>query len=555
MANTQEEKIVYKTALYIRLSKADERKGKERFSESIENQKIILHEYLDSHRDEFVFYDEYIDDGVSGTNDIARPKFMAMINDIKSGLINCVIVKDLSRFARNYLQAGDYIQNVFQEYQTRFIALFDNVDTNITGSYDTETVFKNVMNEDYSRRLSKNLIATFKIRGEKGQFLGAFPSYGYMRDPENKNHLIIDDEVRHIIKFIFEEFLKGTGKNTIAKKLNDMGVVCPSVYKQQQGSNYKNYKKLETTNSWTYSTIQRILNNRIYCGDLVQHKTNHSKFKPKRMPTQYKEKEWIIAENCHEPIIDKKTFEKVQKQLETSTRNIDFTQNVSIFAGHLKCEECKRAMAKIQTKYKDKVSTRYVCRSYKSNGENKKICTSHSVNEEALKEYILEKLNEQLKKYKDLEKAINERKDHQLKSQFTEIEIRINELKKQKAELENVILGYNDMLASIRFDIAKKRQYDDYQSRVDKKYEELAKVEKEIKNGEKKLASDPKLNLKNTVVKTLLKHKEFKELTKEIIDAFVSTIWVHEDIETNPETKEENRKLKIKVGFNFEKLE
>lgn len=243
MPKNKEQKI-YNTALYIRLSKADERKGRERFSESIENQKIILHEHLDAHSDEFKFHKEYIDDGVSGTDDIARPQFMEMIKDIKAGIIDCVIVKDLSRFARNYLQAGDYIQNVFQEYQTRFIALFDNVDTARTGAYDTETVFKNVMNEDYSRRLSKNLIATFKIRGEKGHFLGAFPSYGYKRDPENKNHLIVDEEVRPVIEFIFEQFLDGVGKNTIAKNLNDKQIVCPSVYKQQQGLNYRSEERV-----------------------------------------------------------------------------------------------------------------------------------------------------------------------------------------------------------------------------------------------------------------------------------------------------------------------
>ena len=445
MPKNKEQKI-YNTALYIRLSKADERKGRERFSESIENQKIILHEHLDAHSDEFKFHKEYIDDGVSGTDDIARPQFMEMIKDIKAGIIDCVIVKDLSRFARNYLQAGDYIQNVFQEYQTRFIALFDNVDTQRDGAYDTETVFKNVMNEDYSRRLSKNLIATFKIRGEKGQFLGAFPSYGYKRDPENKNHLIVDEEVRPVIEFIFEQFLDGVGKNTIAKNLNDKQIVCPSVYKQQQGLNYKNYKKLESTNSWTYSTVQRILKNCVYCGDLVQHKTNHSKFKPKRMPTQYNPEDWICAENCHEAIIDKETFNKVQEQLKMTTRDIDFTQNVSIFAGHLKCGECKRAMAKIQTKYKEKISTRYVCRSYKSSGDNKKICTAHSINENVLIQHILEVLNDQLKKYKDLERDLKNQQNKKVKLKSSKLELHIKEIKKEIEKVNKQIDGYYDLL-------------------------------------------------------------------------------------------------------------
>lgn len=555
MSIEKNQKKIYKTGLYIRLSKADERKGRERFSESIENQKIILHEYLDSHNDEFEFYKEYIDDGVSGTNDIARPQFMEMIKDIKAGIINCVMVKDLSRFARNYLQAGDYIQNVFQEHQTRFIALFDNVDTLRTGAYDTETVFKNVMNEDYSRRLSKNLIATFKIRGEKGQFLGAFPSYGYKRDPENKNHLIIDEEVRPVIEFIFEQFLDGVGKNTIAKNLNDKQIVCPSVYKQQQGLNYKNYKKLESTNSWTYSTIQRILKNHIYCGDLVQHKTNHSKFKPKRMPTQYDSEDWVIAENAHEPIIDRETFDKVQERLKTTTRDINFTQNVSIFAGHLKCAQCGRAMAKIQTKYKDKISTRYVCRSYKSNGETKIICTSHSINENILIQHTLDVLNEQLKKYKDLEIDLKNQQNKKVKLKSSKLELHIKEIKKEIEKVNKQIDGYYDLLAEYKNDVDKQREYQRMRDLLNEKLILNGSLEVELKKCEEKLAEDPKLRFDNPVVKELIKHHKFTELTKDVLDSFVSTIFIHEELVTNPETKKEESNLSMETLFKFKKLE
>ena len=555
MSIEKNQKKIYKTGLYIRLSKADERKGRERFSESIENQKIILHEYLDSHNDEFEFYKEYIDDGVSGTNDIARPQFMEMIKDIKAGIINCVMVKDLSRFARNYLQAGDYIQNVFQEHQTRFIALFDNVDTLRTGAYDTETVFKNVMNEDYSRRLSKNLIATFKIRGEKGQFLGAFPSYGYKRDPENKNHLIIDEEVRPVIEFIFEQFLDGVGKNTIAKNLNDKQIVCPSVYKQQQGLNYKNYKKLESTNSWTYSTIQRILKNHIYCGDLVQHKTNHSKFKPKRMPTQYDSEDWVIAENAHEPIIDRETFDKVQERLKTTTRDINFTQNVSIFAGHLKCAQCGRAMAKIQTKYKDKISTRYVCRSYKSNGETKIICTSHSINENILIQHTLDVLNEQLKKYKDLEIDLKNQQNKKVKLKSSKLELHIKEIKKEIEKVNKQIDGYYDLLAEYKNDVDMQREYQRMRDLLNEKLILNGSLEVELKKCEEKLAEDPKLRFDNPVVKELIKHHKFTELTKDVLDSFVSTIFIHEELVTNPETKKEESNLSMETLFKFKKLE
>lgn len=546
-------KKAYSTALYIRLSKADERKGADRFSESIENQKIVLHEYIDSRINEFNLYKEYIDDGISGTDDLKRPAFMEMINDLKAGRINCIIVKDLSRFARNYIQAGEYMQNTFQLYPTRFIALFDNVDV-ADGEFDMNAVFKNVLNEDYSRRLSKNLISTFKIRASKGQFIGAFASYGYKRDPENKNHLIIDEAVSGNIKFIFEEFLNGVGKNTIAKKLNDMQIVCPSAYKKQQGLNYQNYKKLESTNSWTYSTVQRILQNRVYCGDLVQHKTNHSKFKPKIMPTQYSPENWVIAEDSHEPIIDKETFNKVQERLKTATRDINFTQNISIFAGHLKCGDCGRAMAKIQNKYKDKVSTRYVCRSYKSNGETTKICSAHSINEDILKEHIIAVLNQQIEKYKNLEKTLSERKDKKVKNKSSEIELRIKELQKALEKINMQIDGYYDLLAEYRINPTQKREYDRMRDRINEKIIERDTLENELKICEEKLSADPRIALNNPIIKDLIQHKRFTELTKEIMDAFVSTIWVHEKIETNPETNKEESNLNVEVGFKFEKL-
>lgn len=553
MIENKKKEKVYSTALYIRLSKADERKGADRFSESIENQKIVLHEYIDSRINEFNLYKEYIDDGISGTDDLKRPAFMEMINDLKAGRINCIIVKDLSRFARNYIQAGEYMQNTFQLYPTRFIALFDNVDV-ADGEFDMNAVFKNVLNEDYSRRLSKNLISTFKIRASKGQFIGAFASYGYKRDPENKNHLIIDEAVSGNIKFIFEEFLNGVGKNTIAKKLNDMQIVCPSAYKKRQGLNYQNYKKLESTNSWTYSTVQRILQNRVYCGDLVQHKTNHSKFKPKIMPTQYSPENWVIAEDSHEPIIDKETFNKVQERLKTATRDINFTQNISIFAGHLKCGDCGRAMAKIQNKYKDKVSTRYVCRSYKSNGETTKICSAHSINEDILKEHIIAVLNQQIEKYKNLEKTLSERKDKKVKNKSSEIELRIKELQKALEKINMQIDGYYDLLAEYRINPTQKREYDRMRDRINEKIIERDTLENELKICEEKLSADPRIALNNPIIKDLIQHKRFTELTKEIMDAFVSTIWVHEKIETNPETNKEESNLNVEVGFKFEKL-
>ncbi len=553
MKNNEKKKAVYSTALYIRLSKADARKGADRFSESIENQQIILHDYIDSNKEEFILYKEYIDDGITGTNDLMRPAFMSMIQDLKDGKINCIIVKDLSRFARNHLQAGSYLQKTFQRYKVRFIALFDNYDTYGKNGYDFEAALKNIMNEDYSRRLSRNLIEGFKIRSAKGHFIGAFPSYGYVRDPENKNHLIVDEEIRPVIEFIFSQFLEGVGKNTIAKRLNDKEIVCPSVYKQQQGLNYKNYKKLSSTNSWTYSTIQRILKNRVYCGDLVQHKTNHSIFN-ETGTTQYEPDEWVLAEDCHEPIIDKETFNKVQERLKTATRDIDFTQNISIFAGHIKCAECGRAMAKIQTKYKGKVSTRYVCRSYKSNGEDKKICTSHSINEDVLKEYIIQKLNEQLKKYKDLEKTLNDRQNKQIKSKASGIELHIKELKKSLEKINEQIGGFYDMMAEIRKDPEQKRTYEEYLERANLKRKERDNIEAELKKCEEKLAVDPKLNLNNPVIKDLMKRKKITDLSKQIMDSFISTVYVHEEFETNAETNEEERKLKVTVGFKFEEL-
>ena len=205
-------------------------------------------------------------------------------------------------------------------------------------------------------------------------------------------------------------------------------------------------------------------------------------------------------------------------------------------------------------KRSSEVSTRYVCRSYKSNGETTKICSAHSINEDILKEHIITVLNQQIEKYKNLEKTLSDRKDKKVKNKSSEIELRIKELQKELEKINMQIDGYYDLLAEYRINPTQKREYDRMRDRINEKIIERDTLENELRICEEKLSADPRIALNNPIIKDLIQHKRFTELTKEIMDAFISTILVHEKIETNPETNKEESNLNVEVGFKFEKL-
>lgn len=383
------EEGLWRAALYPRLSRED---GDKQESDSIGNQRKLLERYLREHPD-MTLVDVYTDDGYTGTN-FDRPGFRRMIRDIEEGRVNCVIVKDLSRLGRDYIKTGEYLQNWFPAHGVRFIALNENIDSE-DGPYDILLPFRNVMNEQYARDISRKVRASIQIKQQNGEFIGAFACYGYRKDPENHNRLLIDPPAAAVVRRIFTLYEQGMGKIGIAKRLNVEEIPCPSEYKRLNGEKYHNGQRLGGTSYWTYATIHRILKNQMYAGRMEQGRAPRQGMhgKSRQLPRE----QWAVVEGTHQAIIGPEQWGRVQSLLLRDTRILQFEENVSPFAGFLRCGDCGRAMSKTSRSG----GVYYCCGSYKRYGPG--VCTQHGIAHRDLERLVLEDLNRVISSVGDLE--------------------------------------------------------------------------------------------------------------------------------------------------------
>lgn len=369
----------YRAAPYERLSRED---GDRLESDSILNQQNLIEDYCARHPG-FVLVEHYADDGYTGTT-FKRPAFQRMLADIEAGKIDCVIVKDLSRFGRDYIDMGYYLERYFPSHRVRFIAINDNVDSE-RGPYDLMLPLKNVFNTQYAKDISGKVRSSFEVKQNRGQFVGAFASYGYLKDPEQKGHLIPDPVASQVVRRVFDMAAHGIGQIRIAKILNEEGVPCPSEYKRLMGDKYRNSKKLDATKYWTYPTVHKMLANEMYLGSMVQRRSVRPTMHGKAVAAP--RKDWAIVENTHEAIISKELWDTVQAQLNKNTRALDLNNNVGLFAGLVKCGDCGRSMVK--AKWDDRIH--YSCGSYRRYGAS--FCSKHYIPQSDLEEIILADLN------------------------------------------------------------------------------------------------------------------------------------------------------------------
>lgn len=385
---------VWNTAGYLRLSRED---GDKAESDSIANQRKLLEQYIAVHP-ELRLADFYQDDGYTGTN-FDRPAFRRMEEDIKQGRVNCVLVKDLSRFGRDYIEVGRYLEREFPARGVRFIAINDHVDS-ARGRYDMLLPMKNIFNTQYARDISDKVRSAIHTKQERGEFVGAFASYGYRKDPENHNHLLIDPPAAQVVRRIFDLFEEGCGKVRIAKTLNQEGIPSPSEYKRILGERYHNGRRMDKTTYWTYATVHRILQNQMYAGNMEQGRslrvTMHGRAKQKAR------EDWTVVPDTHEAIIPPEQWERVQALLGRRTRGLSFEKHQSPFAGFLRCGDCGRAMVKTRSAG----GIYYSCGSYKRYGPT--VCSKHSISQSLLEEVVLEDLNRVLAAVEDLEKLADE---------------------------------------------------------------------------------------------------------------------------------------------------
>lgn len=396
MQNTQNK--IWNATLYLRLSRDD---GDKEESNSITGQRELLRDYI-SQRPEFREYAVRVDDGFSGST-FERPSFQAMIEDVKAGRTDCIIVKDLSRFGRNYLDAGEYIEKIFPFLGVRFIAVNDNYDSlgDKKASDDLIIPFKNLINEAYCRDISVKIRSQLEIKRKNGQFLGSFAAFGYMKDERNKNKLVVDQYAADIVRDIFKWKLEGVSPQDIADALNKLGVLSPMEYKRSLGMKYTTSFKTNTQATWSAGTVIRILKNPIYTGVLVQGKETTPSYKVHKRVTKA-ESEWTVIEDSHEPIVSKIDFDSVQKVLKCDTRRSPDGKAVQLFSGMVFCGDCGASMVRKTVPAGGKKYVYYVCSAHKQN----KSCSPHRMRDTALEEIVLDSLKQHIREVVDMSELL-----------------------------------------------------------------------------------------------------------------------------------------------------
>lgn len=388
----------YLCASYSRLSQDD---GDKEESNSIVNQKALIRDFM-SEYPELQLVEEYADDGFSGVN-FERPDFKRMMQDVKSQRINCIIFKDLSRFGRNYIETGKYLEQVFPFLGVRFIAINDSIDTSRAQS-DAEQFFlpfKNLFNDSYCKDISTKVRSQLAIKRKNGDFVGSFASYGYVKDPGNHNQLIIDPEAAEVVRSIFTWKIQGLSAERISDKLNSLGVLCPMEYKRLHGMKVSTNFRTNDKAKWSPVSVLRILKNELYVGVTTQGKTTTPSYKIKRL-VEKPESEWDRVEGTHEAIISQDVFDAVQMLLMRDTRISPDEDQVYLFSGFLCCADCKLNMARRTRRYKEKVYSYYSCAGFRK----KSGCTSHNISEKLLYDAVLAAIRQQYLLVTDMERLL-----------------------------------------------------------------------------------------------------------------------------------------------------
>lgn len=503
-------------AIYCRLSQDDGSLGD---SGSIQTQKAILTQYCQEHHMEIV--DCYCDDGWSGTN-FDRPAFQRMIGDIEAGRVNTVIVKDLSRFGREYAQMGLYIEHYFEEKGVRFLSLAENIDSS-QGLNNLVLPFTNVINSLYARQASEKTKAAHRARAKNGMFLGSRAPYGYQKDPNDRHHLIVDPEAAEVVKEIFRMFADGIGYVRMTKILRERNILNPQAYFNQNNPDYyKHSDYWRKPFDWHATSVRAILNNPVYLGKLTFGKTKTKGFFDKRrVPAE--ESDWIVVEHTHEPLVSQELWDTVHQMMKARRRE-NGSGHVQPFAGLVKCAGCGSSLNASYDKKKGKY-TGFSCWVYKNYGKQR--CTSHAIGWQTLNRLVLEDIrcNAQVAKLAaaryvgvllraklEKEKGETVRAERELKK----AEKRIGELDKILAKLyEDQALGkisearYQAMAPGYEAEQAS------LQERVSRLREQLAHTQEVQDNVEQ-------------FVPLIQKYTDIQELTPHILNELIEKIVVHE---------------------------
>lgn len=513
---------------YYRLSKEAWNKGAKNESDSISNQRKLVHSFVSNHPNITLVGEEY-DDGYTGTN-YERPGFCAILDKIRAGEANCVIVKDLSRLGREYIETGKYLETIFPELGVRFIAINDDVDSeNSSRGDDLIIPIKNIMNESYCRELSKKLRRQFQIQRSNGEFMGAFASFGYLKSPDDKHKLIIDECAAEVVKSIFSLKVKGMSQQAIADFLNDNGILPPSEYKKSQGLHYRTGFQSGSMGKWSAVTIRGILTNPLYIGTLVQGKRGTPNYKVKKMRVRRPE-DWVVVEENHEAIIDPLMFSVVQKMLERDTRTCPTEDTVLPLAGVLFCADCKSSMCRRSVTRSGKKFYYYVC------GTNKyrKSCSSHSFEQKKLESVVLHAINNQVRIVIEMGQLLREVNQKDLAN------VRIKHLDLMIAQKEKDVDSYQEfrmkLYEALRDELIDRDEYEKMRKKYTQMIEEAQLVLDLWRKERQEACSDT--NRDDSWIAQFSKFNGLKELTREAVVTLIDRIEIFED-------------KQIRVVFNY----
>lgn len=513
-----------KVAIYLRLSKEDDdlscSSGAKSESNSISNQRKLIYDFMKLHP-ELELYDEYKDDGKSGSN-FDRAEFQRMMKDIEAGKVNCVVVKDQSRFGRDYIDVGKYKEKIFPKLGVRFITINEGYDSlSATSSDDLAFTINSFVYDFYIRDISTKIRTNLTAKKQNGEYAGAFVAYGYVKDSNDKSKLVVDQFAADVVRDIFRWKIEGLSPQNIAVRLNELGIPSPAEYKKLSGSNYKTSFQTSSKAVWSHVSVRRILKNEIYLGVMIQGKRTTPNYKTKTVVTKA-ESEWLRVEGTHEAIISVRDFELVQELLRDDTHCRAGDVTVPVYAGRIYCGDCGATAVRKTVSYAGKRYVYYVCN---ANKHDKTVCSRHSIREDILGQVIYQTVRHQIDLLLDVDKALRQFENlswekHKLKQLDASIEIQEEVVRKNNT----LRLGiYEDLRAGL----LDRSEYESLKKELAERIAEATAAIEKL-NKEKREILDG-VSKQQSWIEQFRQYENVTELTRPMVIHLIERINIFED--------------------------
>ena len=514
----------FKVAIYLRLSKEDDdlscSSGAKSESNSISNQRKLIYDFMKLHP-ELELYDEYKDDGKSGSN-FDRAEFQRMMKDIEAGKVNCVVVKDQSRFGRDYIDVGKYKEKIFPKLGVRFITINEGYDSlSATSSDDLAFTINSFVYDFYIRDISTKIRTNLTAKKQNGEYAGAFVAYGYVKDSNDKSKLVVDQFAADVVRDIFRWKIEGLSPQNIAVRLNELGIPSPAEYKKLSGSNYKTSFQTSSKAVWSHVSVRRILKNEIYLGVMIQGKRTTPNYKTKTVVTKA-ESEWLRVEGTHEAIISVRDFELVQELLRDDTHCRAGDVTVPVYAGRIYCGDCGATAVRKTVSYAGK---RYVYNVCNANKHDKTVCSRHSIREDILGQVIYQTVRHQIDLLLDVDKALRQFENlswekHKLKQLDASIEIQEEVVRKNNT----LRLGiYEDLRAGL----LDRSEYESLKKELAERIAEATAAIEKL-NKEKREILDG-VSKQQSWIEQFRQYENVTELTRPMVIHLIERINIFED--------------------------